>query len=242
MGAVRNSEVCPLSLSFLLSVSLSLSLLYYLMLCLWKYISFQSRMSMEIVFGKASQVFLWDFQRWKVEAEHKPSIMFTLFFSLSHLCGNHFQFVSLLSVPGLSQEDPFMIGCGCHGDPALWREGRTAPQSFAVFKTNDCHFQNCCYGYKIVLAFADCVCLFLWGDERVKDSKKPTDLSQVLFLFTWVLACVHAQICCLCVWFHQRVLLCGVQMLLVHDHSEYSLSQLPNMSTEPCWHDASQCQ
>lgn len=59
MGAVRNDEVCPLSLSLSFSCSLSLSLLYYLMLCLWKYISFQSHMSMEIVFGKASQVFLW---------------------------------------------------------------------------------------------------------------------------------------------------------------------------------------
>lgn len=67
-------------------------------------------MSIEFVFGEASQVFLWavpEVESWgAAQALHYVQPIFSL---PPHLCGNHFQFVSLLALPGLSQEDPFMI-------------------------------------------------------------------------------------------------------------------------------------
>lgn len=117
-------------------------------------------------------------------------ISLALSLSPPHLCGNHFQFVSLLSVPGLSPEDPaFMIDVVAMA--ILLSGGRGRPHSFAVFKTSNCHFQSGCYSYRIVLAFADCVCLFF--SERMKNNKRPTDLNHVLFVFTWVLACPNAS-------------------------------------------------
>lgn len=45
-------------------------------------------------------------QRWKVETKHRPPLCSLSFVGFSK---NHFQFVSLLSMPGLSQENPFMM-------------------------------------------------------------------------------------------------------------------------------------
>jgi len=87
----------------------------------------------------------------------------SLSLSLS-LCGNHFQFVSLLSVPGLSPEDPaFMIDVVAMA--ILLSGGRAQPHSFAVFKTVNCHFQSGCHGYRVVLRWL-IVRLFFSGMTR----------------------------------------------------------------------------
>lgn len=191
--AVRNGKVCPHSLSLS-------SLLCYLKLCLWKYI-YLFKSSCQWSLARPAKSVSELCQRWKVEAQHKPSIMFSLFFSLPpHLCGNHFQFVSLLSLPGLSQEDPFMIDVVAVATPALQREGpdrshspSSEPASLSFkkpllrlqdrsgfFCRSRVFFSWILRGWRSFLKFSVCLREFFWRAPRL------------------------------------GVLLCGVQMLPVH--------------------------
>lgn len=169
---------------YILSLSLSVMLLKVVLMKV--YISFQILMSMEFVFGEASQVFLWalpEVESWgAAQALHYVQPIFSL---PPHLCGNHFQFVSLLALPGLSQEDPFMIDVVATATLFSGGRGQTSVIHRRCLKK---------------LLIKDCSVFFSlgsWEDER--------PFSSFLFVYMSVWRAWRVG-----------VLLCGVQMLPVH--------------------------
>lgn len=114
-------------------------------------------------------------QRWNVGTKHRPPLCLLSFVIFPpHFPENHFQFVSLLSMPGLSQENPFMIYVVAMAiKPTIEEADQTI---------NSSRNQQCCQTVAKAMWLCWCLSFSLgWRQDWV-------------FLAT---ACIYDWVCCL---------------------------------------------